>query len=176
MDLFLLLLRKTFNKNLSLLKAKREKAELEIQQLKALRKTLVQKNLAGIYSDEVYLEQNKDIEDKITAAQIVLSATTFDKYNIDDIEAFMREKLKDLGETYRNSSLSERRVLIVSIAPKGLHWQYNGYSKHEIGSLYQAILDIEKTHFAFGDPSANYFEPLLTEILGHFFNLTEIYQ
>jgi len=155
LDLFLFLLRKTFNKNLAQLRAKSEKAEFEIQQLKALRKTLVQKNLAGIYSDEIYLEQNKDIEDKITTAQIVLNATTFDRYNIDDIETFMREKFKNLGETYRKSNLSERRVLIVSIAPKGLHWQYSGYSKQEIGSLYQAILDIEKTHFAFGDPSGN---------------------
>lgn len=155
LDLFLFLLRKTFNKNLSLLKAKREKAEYEIQQLIALRKTLAQKNLAGIFSDEVYLEQSKEIKDKLATAQIVLNATTFEKYNIDDICAFLEEKFKNLGETYRNSNLGERRVLLVSIAPKGLRWQYSGYSKREIGSEYQAILDIEKTHFALSDPSGN---------------------
>lgn len=150
LDFFLLLLRNTFQKNLSLLKAKREKAEFEVMQLKELRKTLVQKNLKGIYSDEIFLEQNKEIEDKIASAQMVLNSTSFERYNIDDIIAFMREKFKNLGETYKNSSLGERRVLLVSIAPSGLHWQYSGYSKQEIGSLYQSILDIETTHFALG--------------------------
>ena len=59
----------------------------------------------------------------------------------------MEEKFKDLGKTYEKSNLGERRVLLISIAPAGLHWLYSGYSKQEIGLLYQSILDIEKSHF-----------------------------
>jgi len=152
LEFFLLLLRKTYHKNVAALSTKREKAELELVKLKELRQTLVQKNLRGTYSDDVYKEQNKIIEDKITTAHTVLNATIFDKYNINEIEAFMREKFSDLGQTYETSNLGERRVLLVSIAPSGLHWQYSGYSKQEIGSLYQSICDVKTTHFAMSTP------------------------
>lgn len=75
----------------------------------------------GVYSDEVYKEQSRVIENKIANVEVVLSETLFDKYSIDDVSKFMKDKFSDLVKTYNKSNPGERRVLLGSIAPSGLH-------------------------------------------------------
>lgn len=152
LEVFLMLLRKTFNQNMNAIREKREKAQFEIVKLKELRKTLVFKNLQGTYSDDVYKEQSKAIEDKISDLEQVLSETVYDKYNIDDVEKFMKDKFSSLDKTYLKSNLGERRVLLGSIFPSGLKWYYSGLSNREIGSMYQAILNAQRPDFALSTP------------------------
>lgn len=143
-----MLLRNSYNKNISILNAKREKVSAELTQLMKLRQTVIEKNMKGIYSDDVYMEQNKILGNKINTAETLLNSTIFEKYSIGYIENFMRDKFKDLGQTFDKSKLGEQRVLLGSIFLNGLHWNYNGYSNREIGPLYQSIRDIETSHFA----------------------------
>ena len=148
LEVFLMLLRRNFNQSLSSLMAKREKAELEITQQKLLRQALVEKNLMGIYSDDVYQEQNAKINNKIVDAELLLGKTIFDNYKIEDVERFMKEKFSDLGKTYLDSEPGERRVLLGSICPTGLAWRYSGLSNQQFSPQYQAILDIQEGDFA----------------------------
>ena len=103
------------------------------------RRQLVEKNLSGIYSDEIFKEQNAIIEEKMTRAQIVKEDSLIDQYNIDKVTDFMRTKLADLGETYKSSSINQAKVLLGSIFPSGLSWDYNGTLNHEIRPIYQYI-------------------------------------
>ncbi len=155
LEVFLMVPRKQFNQSFTSLKTKREKAELEIAQQKELRQALVEKNLMGTYSDDVYHEQNKIIEDKIASAHTILNSTLFDKYNIDDVVAFMREKFSDLSKTYLESEPGVRRVLLGSICPAGLSWQYSGLSNQQFSPQYQAILDARSDDFALSTPDRN---------------------
>ncbi len=148
LEVFLLVLRKSFSQNIAALQAKREHAEQKISELNKMRQTLVQKNLMGIYSDEVYLTQDKIIGNQIADIEQILGTTVFDKYNMDDIDAFMKEKFADLGKTYQESGIGERRVLLGSIAPSGLTWCYSGLSNREISKEYQSILSVSTSDFA----------------------------
>ena len=148
LDLFLMLLRKKFNQNILSLRTKKETAEQQIVELKELRQALVLKNLKGTYSDELFQEQDKIIKNKIGIAEQLLGGTIFDKYTIDDVDKFMKDKFSNLGKTYSESEPGERRVLLGSIAPSGLAWQYSGLSNQQFSPEYQAILDIQKNNFA----------------------------
>ncbi len=117
-----------------------------------MRQTLVEKNLMGIYSDEIYQEQEKVIGNQITIAETVLGQTIFDKYTISDIEAFMKEKFSDVGKTYQKSNPGERRVLLGSIAPSGLTWDYSGLSNRGISKEYQSILSITNSDLVLSSP------------------------
>ena len=114
-------------------------ADDEIARLQAMRKQLVQKNLAGIYSDEIFKEQNTMIESEMTKAQIAKDDTTFDKYNIDEVTSFMKTILADLWEAYKRSNLTQAKVLLGSMFPEGLAWDYNGTLNHSISPIYQVI-------------------------------------
>ena len=107
-----------------------------------MRQPLVEKNLAGTYSDEMFKEQNAIIGAKIATAESILGQTIFDKYNFEDVERFMREKFEDLGKTYVDAEPGVRRVLLGSICPTGLSWSYSGLSNRQFSQEYQAIRDI----------------------------------
>lgn len=144
LNLFIEFMYKNYHERLLRLNKIRGEAENEIIRLKALRKTLVDKNLSGIYSDEIFKEQSKEIENQITKAQIAKEDALFDKYNIDKLTSFIKTLLADLGETYKRSSLGQIKVLIGSIYPTGVAWSYNGTLNHQISPLYQAILGFDK--------------------------------
>lgn len=145
LNLFISFLYKTYNERLSRLQKIKNNSDDEIDRLKALRKLLVEKNISGIYSDEIFKEQSEMIEDKMIKAQIAKEDATLDKYNVDAVTSFMKTFLADLGETYKRSSLSQIKVLIGSIFPLGVAWNSNGTLNHTISPLYQAIRTFEKS-------------------------------
>lgn len=151
---------KTYQQRFSRLVKIKNDADTEIARIKELRKTMVQKNLEGVYSDEVFKEQNTILEDKMLQAQIVKDEATMDRYNIDAVTDFIKTLLADLGETYKRSNLSQIKVLLGSIFPTGVAWNYDGTLNRSISPIYQAIRtfsndslgpsaeDVSRTHIA----------------------------
>lgn len=127
-------------------------ADNEIERLRELRKTLVEKNLSGVYSDEVFKEQSAIIEDKMIRAQIVKDDVTLDKYNIEAITSFIKTLLSDLGETYRRSSIPQLKVLFSSMFTTGLAWSYNDTLNYTISPIYQSIRTFKRTAVPSGAP------------------------
>lgn len=104
-------------------------------------------------SDWNIKEQNKVLEGKTAVAQMAKEDAIVNKYNLEAIVTFMREKFADLGKTYKEEkSLSIKRVLLCSIYPSRVCWMYPGISNTEISLYYQYIRDINKASAAFGDP------------------------
>ena len=140
-NLFISRMYKIYHERYSRLRTMKDRADTEIITLQETRRQLVEKNLSGIYSDDIFREQNSIIEDKMTKAQIVKEDTLIDNYNIDKVTGFMRTMLADLGETYKRSTLNQAKVLLGSIFPSGMAWNYNGTLNHTLSPIYQAILD-----------------------------------
>ena len=67
----------------------------------------------------------------------------------------MRAKFKDLGKTYDKSKPGEKRVLLGSISPNGLAWQYSGLSNQQFSSEYQAMLGVQPNQNALGVADGN---------------------
>ena len=132
-----------YRERLSKIQKIQKDAENEISRLKDLRQVLVQKNLSGIFSDEIFKEQNAMIEDQMINAQLFQDDTLVEKYNIETLTTFVKTFLADLGETYKRSTPSQIRVLLGSVFPKGLAWNYDGTLNHKISPIYQAIMDTQ---------------------------------
>jgi DNA invertase Pin-like site-specific DNA recombinase len=144
LNLFLEFVYKMFHERLSRLTKIKNEADDEIDRLKALRKMLVEKNISGVYSDEIFKEQNSIIEDKIIKAQIAKEDSTIDRYNVEDLTSFMKTLLADLGETYRRSNIKQLKVLLGSMYPDGISWDYSGTLNPSISPLYQYIRDFSE--------------------------------
>lgn len=148
LETFSYVLKLRFNNSINLLKSKRDNAQQEIEEQDKLLQALIEKNLKGTYSDDEFIKQKIKIKDKIEDMKTILSATLFDKYSYEDIAKFMNEKFKNLGKTYLDANPGVRRVLLGSICPDGLSWQYEGLSNRRFSPQYQAILDSENKYFA----------------------------
>jgi site-specific DNA recombinase len=155
LELFTSLLQKTYHKRRSRLNKIRNEADGVLEKFYAQRRQLVEKNLAGVYSDAIFKEQNAIIEEKIVNAQITKHDSVLERYNINAVTDFVRTKLADLGATYENSELSQKKVLLGSIFSNGLTWNYFAYSNLTISPIYQAILDTSGGSSSIGDPSGN---------------------
>ena len=140
---FIGLLRRTYYQRVVRLQKRKEVADSELNRLKTLRQSLIEKNLSGIYSDEIFREQNKLIEDQIVSVQITKDDALLSKYNLQDIVKFMIDKFTNLGITYQTSKLPQIRVLLCSIFPNGLQWSYPGYLNTQISPIYQSIRQFE---------------------------------
>ena len=145
LNLFTAYMFKNFHNRFSRLQKMKQSADVEIERLKDIRKLLVEKNIAGVYSDEVFKEQNSIIEEKMTISQIAKEDATIDSYNIDEVIIFIRTLLADLGETYKKASQSQVKVLLGSMFPSGLSWSYNGTLNHELSPIYTRINTFSQT-------------------------------
>lgn len=139
LDAFIALLRRTYYQRVAQLQKRRDEADKELKRLSELRQALIQKNLSGVYSDEIFKEQNKLIEDQIAAVAVAKDDALLAKYNLEAIVTFMKDKFANLGRTYQLSSLSQLRVLLCSIFPFGLQWGYPDYYNTQISPIYQSI-------------------------------------
>lgn len=137
-NLFIQFIYKKYHERRSMLTKLQNASDGEIERLKLLRKALVEKNLSGVYSDEIFKEQNAIIEENIMKAQIAKEDTTFDKYTIEAVTTFIKTLLADLGETYKRSNLSQIKVIMSSIFSSGVAWDYNGRLNFKISPIYQS--------------------------------------
>ena len=148
-------IRNNYMKRITLLHKKKLAADAELTKLYAMRQTLVEKNLAGIYSDEIFKEQNVLIEEKIKDLHAVKDNSQLQKYTLEDTVNFVSEKFSDLGKTYDHASSEEKKALLGSIFPSGMAWNYPGISNRDIGLMYQSILSFTGVGGHVGVPSRN---------------------
>ncbi len=119
-DMFTIIMHTDYNKRLGLLNKLKKDAETRIMESKTMLSLLVEGNLKGKYSDEIFNEQKKKIEDQILASKIVINDSVCDRYDIEAATAFVKALLYDLAKAYDVSTYGQKRLLLGSICPSGL--------------------------------------------------------
>ncbi len=136
-------LRRTYYLRIDALKQKRDHADIELQKIYQTRQALIQKNLDGVYTDDIFKEQNKVLEEKIKAIQAAKNDTVIEKYNLEAISKFIQAKFTNLNKTFSTSDLALKRVLMCSLFPQGLRWGYPGYVNTQISPFYRSFLALQ---------------------------------
>ena len=154
-------LRRTYYLRIGALQQMRDQAEIELKKVYQTRQQLIEKNMSGVYSDDIFKEQNKLLEEKIKAIQATKNDTVNEKYYLGAISQFIRDKLTDLAGTLANSDLERKRVLMCSIFPQGLQWAYPGYSNTQISPFYLCSNEKQDPKVLIGALEALSFEHLL---------------
>ena len=148
--LFNAFLRRTYFKRAADLQERREQADTDLKKQYEMRQALIEKNLSGVYSDEIFKEQNNMLEEKIKTIQFSKNDELLEKYNLELINKFVEIKLTDLPKMFEDSLKSEPEIklkqiqtLLCSIFPSGMLYGKNGYSNTEISPFFRAILDLQ---------------------------------
>ena len=144
-ELLVAWMRQKYYQRISELQKRREEADEELKSLYKLRQALIDKNLKGIYSDEIFKEQNKLLEEKIKVIQLAKNDELYEKYNVSLITEFVEQKMANVAETFASSNLKQIRVLLCSIFPEGIANGRNGFVNTPLSPFYKAILDLEAT-------------------------------
>ncbi len=155
LGLFIALVRRNYMRRITIIKKRREEADIELTKLYAQRQTLIEKNLAGVFSDEIFKQQNAIIEDKILSIRTTKDDTLLQKYNLEETVKFMKSFFVDLGATYLKSSLTQKKTLLCSLIKSNLSWSYPGFLNTEISPIYQYIRHFDEPSVPFGALGGN---------------------
>ncbi len=144
-SLFSAMLKEKWESRYQYLKDLKKAAERELDALYEARRRLVEKNLSGLYSDEIFQEQLTLIEDQILVKKISKSETELDEIDIDTIVNFMNNFLANIHKAWIDGNLYQKRVLFGSIFPKNITYTKEGYRTTEIGLPFRLISELEDT-------------------------------
>lgn len=149
-NLFNAWLRSKYKERFSTLEKRREVADTELKKLYDFRQVLIQKNISGVYSDEIFKDQNRIVEGKIQALNVTKNDDLIQKYNLEAITIFVKTKLVNITETYLKADLKQKRTLMCSIYPNGLRWDGNDYLKTEISPFWTGLLAFQRKPILIG--------------------------
>lgn len=121
-----LLIENEHKKRISMLTIKRVKREQTLKKLLAMRSNLVQKHLSGVYSDELFLEENEMLTKAIENIKKSENESLISKYSLNYAQDRLNGKLTNLYGTYNDSKLELKKSLLVLLFPNGLVWHYPG--------------------------------------------------
>ncbi len=128
--------------------SRKKDVETELGALYEVRKRLVDKNLKGIYSDEIFQEQLQVIEDEILVKKTLKSEASLENVDIDVIVNFMNNFLCNIHKAWIEGSLQQKKLLLGSIFPKNITYGNGGFRTAELGLPFNVIK-------GFGTPSTS---------------------
>lgn len=137
--IFLIFLEKGFSKRASVLEGKRSRHRQQLKKLYNLQKILVQKHLAGIYSDDIFKEQNQLIEKNIKSVQTVTNNDLIERYNLQSIIEYISKRINNLILAYEEADISQKKILLSLIFPRGFIWNYPDLIYPAINPMFKEI-------------------------------------
>lgn len=138
-ELFSAMVKERWEERYAHLDNQKKNIEAELENLYEVRRNLGQKHLRGIYTDEMFQEQNQIIEDQILVKKTIQSEAKLQEIDIDILVNFMNNFLWNVGKAWEAGTLEERKLLTGSIFPKNISYLYPGFRTAELGLSFKLI-------------------------------------
>jgi len=110
-----------------------------LDELETKREALIEKNLKGVYPDELFKEQLTKIDEEILVKKSLLSESEMDKIDIETLLNFASRFLEDFPRLWVNSNLEQKQRLQAAIFPEGLVWNYSGFRTPQLSLCFQLL-------------------------------------
>lgn len=120
-DLFVENLKKRLEERKDTALSSQRTLKKEIAKLKKKKQVLVDKNLSGVFDDDLFQEQMAKLKDEITVKQLIKSEQQIDELNVDIFTNFMRNFLANIDIAWVDAkAFKQRKMLASSIFPSGI--------------------------------------------------------
>jgi len=136
-ELVQLILQAEYSKRYSKIRMHKAKREQLVGKLTAMRTNLVHKHLAGVYTDEVFTEQNTILSENIERLRVSINSKSIQGYSLQICQEYIESRLKYFYETYTQMEVSDKKSLLSTIFPYGLIWNYPGLSYTKKNPLFE---------------------------------------
>lgn len=111
---------------LARLKQRQRITKNQIQRLTDQKQSMIDKNLAGIYPDDVFKEQFPLMEKQLQNMSITNDSLPFENYKLENIRKDILKNLEDLPKAFEQCDLMAKRTFMGLLFPQGLVWNYPG--------------------------------------------------
>lgn len=135
--MFLRLLENELSNRSSVLKQKGTRREQQLKKLNEMQRILIQKNLAGIYSDEIFKEQNELLEKNIKSIQTITDNKFTQQYNLQSAIEYVTKLMSSPLGAYGFADLENKRLFLSFLFPNGFTWNYPGITYVKINPMFK---------------------------------------
>ena len=135
--MFLRLLENELSNRSSVLKQKGTRREQQLKKLNEMQRILIQKNLAGIYSDEIFKEQNELLEKNIKSIQTITDNKFTQQYNLQSAIEYVTKLINSPLGAYGFADLENKRLFLSFLFPNGFTWNYPGITYVKINPMFK---------------------------------------
>ncbi len=148
--LFKEMIKEKWQSRYSAIEARQKALHADLKALKELRSRLVEKNLKGVYSDEVFQEQQSKIEGEILVKKSLISESRLDKIDIDIVLNFFENFLLNLSKFWVEGTVTQRQAITGSIFPNKLVYDNPGFRTDDLGLCFKLIKRFDGSSTSFG--------------------------
>lgn len=127
-----LILKKVFLNHSDKLRQRERANSNQLQMLNDQRQSLIQKNLAGIYSDEIFTEQYSHIEQQLKNIALLKEKLPVEEFTLDKVRKNIETILADLPNAFALCGVKQKRTFLGLLFPNGLVWNYPGLTARQI--------------------------------------------
>ncbi|MEK7095637.1 MAG: recombinase family protein [Patescibacteria group bacterium] len=138
-ELFAEMVKEKWKDRYSYLEKRERDIKKDLEALKAVRKLIIEKNLKGTYSDDVYKEQMAIIEDEVLAKNIIMSESKLSVVDIDVVVEFMKNFLWNIDKAWLDANLMQRKALLGSIYPENLIYENGRFRTTKLGPCFEIM-------------------------------------
>lgn len=117
----------------------------ELEDLQEQRKMLVTKNMAGIYDDDLFMEQDEILKNKIIVKKVQISEGNIEKLDIDIICTFAENFLQNIAQTWKNAELETKQRLQSIIFPEGVIYDNSRFRTTTLSCLFEVLGDPDES-------------------------------
>lgn len=113
----------------------------KLTELENTRKTLVKKNMEGLYDDDLFKEQDEDIKNQILVLKVQISDGSMEKLDIDTICRFAEHFIHNIAQTWKNADLETKQRLQKIIFPEGVTYHFPSIRTTSLSCLFKVFED-----------------------------------
>lgn len=125
----------------------------ELEELQNQQKVLVEKNLTGVYDDELFTERNEELKDKIAVKKLQITEGSIDKLDIETICTFAEHFITNLSQTWRTADLDTKQRIQEIIFPNGVVYDFPGLRINSLSCLFEVLGDSNVSENHLGWPT-----------------------
>lgn len=136
------ILKEKYHAQYDLLNKTSDTVEKDIEVLKATKKTLSEKHLKGLYTDEEFLEMKDNLDAQIAIKKGLVNEKKLQKIDIDTILNFIQYYFTHLDTVFIKASLEGKLRIGSSIFPEGVVFENGNFRTPILGRGYKLTNDI----------------------------------
>lgn len=142
--IFNFVVKDVWNKKFNQVDNNKKNVKKKIEELERRKELLVEKNLEGIYSDELFKDMLSKIEEELLVHKSLINEFEMERINIDTILNFANQLMQNLSDFWIKAEVETERKLCNAIFPKGLIYDGISFGTPTLSPLF-ALFEEKRT-------------------------------
>ncbi len=144
-DLFVEIVKEKWQGKIDMYMLQQMVIDKKVKEVQEKRQNLIDSQLRGIYTDDVFREQLSMIDNEIATRKSVAAESKLDQLDLETLTTFMKVFITNLSQVWIKGTLEQKQILFGSIFPENITFGESGFRTHKLSLFLEPFRGIETT-------------------------------